>query len=101
CAIHSMGGAHHLVVRPAPAVGALPVAVLGHQLAPALLVHGASAQEPVGVKQRVAGAMIRALGALRRRSLADAHGSTPPKSGPSAERRRAASPSPCRRATSC
>src|SRR5680860_1769132 len=37
--------AHHLVVRPAPAVGTLPVAILGDELAPALGADRAAAQE--------------------------------------------------------
>src|SRR5665811_450945 len=45
--------AHHLVVRPAPAVGTLPVAILGDELAPALGADRAAAQEAMCLQQRV------------------------------------------------
>ena len=75
-AVHAVGRAHHLVVRPAPAVGALPLAVLGHQLAPALLVDRPATQEAMRLEQRTPGAGAGARRVTRRSSLAGAHGPT-------------------------
>src|SRR6185312_7475110 len=50
---HAVGGAHYLVVGPASSVGALPSAVLGDQLAPALGVERPAAQGPVRLQDRI------------------------------------------------
>ena len=75
-AVHPVGGAHDLVVLPAPAVRALPIAILGDELTPALLRHRTAAQEAVRLQQRAARMGARGLGVTGRRSLAGAHGST-------------------------
>ena len=52
-AVHAVRRAHHLVVRPTVPVGALPIAIFGHQLAPTLRIHRTTAQEPMCLKQRI------------------------------------------------
>ena len=51
-AVHAVRRAHHLVMRPATPVGALPVAILGDQLTPPLFRYRTPTQEPVRLEQR-------------------------------------------------
>src|SRR6185437_10842997 len=50
-AVHPVSGTHHLVVRPAAAVGPLPVTVLRYELTPALLVDRTATQKSVRLEQ--------------------------------------------------